>query len=184
MSNSRVKGTAAVFAEVRTRVRRAQPNEPLDDVAGLQHASFTSPWSVDAISWELRETDVARLYVLEEEPPAEGTPSEAPPGRLIAYCACWVIFDELHINSLAVAPELRRRGYARQLLDAIFQEVTAEGVTSATLEVRRSNIAALALYERLGFQVEGVRPDYYQRPREDALVLWHRALADAGRQKP
>jgi ribosomal-protein-alanine N-acetyltransferase len=163
-----------MFADVRTRVRRAQAGEPLDDVAGLQHASFTSPWSVDAISWELRETDVARLYMLEEE----------ETGRLLAYCACWVIFDELHINSLAVAPDMRRRGFARTLLDAVFKEVVAEGVTSATLEVRRSNTAALALYSRLGFQVEGVRTDYYQRPREDALVLWHRALASAGGPKP
>lgn len=155
-----------MFAEVRTRVRRALAGEPLEAVAGLQHLSFTSPWSADAIGWELRETDVARLYVLEEE--------EA--GRLLAYCACWVIFDELHINSLAVAPDARRRGHARRLLDRVFQDVISEGVTAATLEVRRSNAAALALYERLGFQVDAVRADYYQHPREDALILWHRAL--------
>jgi ribosomal-protein-alanine N-acetyltransferase len=160
-----------MFAEVRTRVRRALAGESLDSVAGLQHLSFTSPWSADAIGWELRETDVARLYVLEED----SEPGAAEP-RLLAYCACWVIFDELHINSLAVAPDVRRKGYARRLLDHVFQEVVPEGVTSATLEVRRSNTAALALYDRLGFQVEGVRTNYYQNPREDALVLWHRGL--------
>ena len=162
-----------MFAEVRTRVRRALAGESLDDVAGLQHLSFTSPWSADAIGWELRETDVARLYVLEEE--VEGTT------RLLAYCACWVIFDELHINSLAVAPDARRRGYATRLLEHVFQDVVSEGVTAATLEVRRSNTAALALYNRLGFLVEGVRTNYYQKPREDALILWHRALASARR---
>lgn len=160
-----------MFAEVRTRVRRVLASESLDHVAGLQHQSFTSPWSADAISWELRETDVARLYVLEEE-------GEEDAGvRLLAYCACWVIFDELHINSLAVTPDARRRGYARRLLDHVFQDVMPEGVTSATLEVRRSNAAALGLYDRLGFQVEGVRANYYQNPREDALILWHRGLA-------
>jgi ribosomal-protein-alanine N-acetyltransferase len=75
-----------------------------------------------------------------------------------------------------VAPDVRRKGYARRLLDHVFQDVVSEGVTSATLEVRRSNAAALALYDRLGFQVEGVRANYYQNPREDALVLWHRGL--------
>lgn len=165
-----------MFAEVRTRVRRALAGESLDHVAGLQHASFTSPWSADAIGWELRETDVARLYVLEEDAPA-GALEEGGAARLLAYCACWVIFDELHINSLAVAPDARRRGYARRLLDHVFQDVVPAGVTSATLEVRRSNAAALGLYDRLGFQVEGVRANYYQNPREDALVLWHRALA-------
>lgn len=158
-------GDARVFAEVRTRVRRAVAGESLDKVAGLQHLSFTSPWSADAIGWELRETDVARLYVLEEEA-----------GPLLGFCACWVIFEELHINSLAVAPDERRKGYARRLLDSVFQDVVSEGVTAATLEVRRSNVAALALYEGLGFQVEGVRADYYQQPREDALILWNRAL--------
>ena len=156
-----------MFAEVRTRVRRALASEPLDSVAGLQHQSFTSPWSADAIGWELRETDVARLYVLEE----------GEENRLLAYCACWVVFDELHINSLAVAPDVRRRGHAQRLLHHVFRDVVGEGVTSATLEVRRSNAAALGLYERLGFQVEGVRTNYYQTPREDALVLWHRTLA-------
>ena len=168
-----------MFAEVRTRVRRALAGESLDDVAGLQHLSFTSPWSADAIGWELRETDVARLYVLEEEAPS-GLSAEASAkadAKLLAYCACWVIFDELHINSLAVAPDARRKGYARRLLDHVFQDVVAEGVTAATLEVRRSNTAAVALYDRLGFQVEGVRANYYKNPREDALVLWHRALA-------
>jgi ribosomal-protein-alanine N-acetyltransferase len=169
-----------VFAEVRTRVRRALAGESLDDVAGLQHLSFTSPWSADAIGWELRETDVARLYVLEEDAPA-GALEEEKDARLLAYCACWVIFDELHINSLAVAPDARRRGHARRLLDHVFQDAVAGGVSSATLEVRRSNAAALALYDRLGFQVEGIRANYYQNPREDALVLWHRALATARR---
>src|SRR5688572_14751640 len=115
-----------MFAEVRTRVRRALASESLDDVAGLQHLSFTSPWSADAIGWELRETDVARLYVLEEEASA-GPPEEGEAARLLAYCACWVIFDELHINSLAVAPDVRRRRYATRLLDHVFQDVVAEG---------------------------------------------------------
>lgn len=165
-----------MFAEARTRVRRAEAGESLDRVAGIQHQSFTRPWSADAISWELRETDVARLYVLEEELSPAPESSEPRLGRLLAYCACWVVFDELHINSLAVDPDARRKGHARRLLDCIFQEVVSEGVTAATLEVRRSNIAALALYEGLGFQVDAVRANYYQQPREDALILWNRAL--------
>jgi len=64
-----------------------------------------------------------------------------------------------------------------RLLDYVFQDVVSEGVTAATLEVRRSNTAALGLYDRLGFLVEGIRANYYQNPREDALILWHRALA-------
>jgi ribosomal-protein-alanine N-acetyltransferase len=86
--------------------------------------------------------------------------------------------DELHINSLAVAERWRRLGLATRLLDAVSREAQAEGATSATLEVRESNRAARALYERLGFRVEGVRRDYYQTPREDAIVLWNRDLRE------
>ncbi len=164
MWNWPVSGDARLSAETPGRVRRARADEPLDAVAALQHQSFTNPWTVESMQWELRETDVARLYLLEDG------------STLLAYCACWVIFDELHINSLAVAPEARRQGHARRLLKAVFADVTAGGVTAATLEVRRSNVAAVALYERLDFRVEGVRVDYYQHPREDALVLWNREL--------
>ena len=164
-------GAVRMAAETVTGVRRVLAGESLDAVAHIQRQSFTNPWSADAIGWELRETDVARVYVLESAGSSPGGPAAT-----IAYCACWVIFDELHINSLAVAPEARRQGRARHLLGGVFRDAVAGGATSATLEVRRSNDAALALYKGLGFQVEGVRADYYQQPREDALILWHRTL--------
>ncbi len=171
MWNWRANAADRMSPDTPTVVRRVLAGEPLDAIAHIQRQSFTNPWSADAIGWELRETDVARVYVLEAGgAAADGTPSTR------AYCACWLIFDELHINSLAVAPEARRRGHARQLLGGVFRDAVAGGATSATLEVRRSNEAAIALYTGLGFQVEGVRPNYYQQPREDALILWHRAL--------
>jgi len=148
-----------------------RPAEPADfeAVAELQRATFTNAWGVDAIRWELEHTDVARLYVMHAD------------GGLVGYCACWIVFDELHINSLAVAPSTRRQGHARQLLRQVFADAIAAGARSATLEVRESNVAARRLYEGLRFQVEGVRRNYYQGPREDALVLWHRDLrADFG----
>ncbi len=94
--------------------------------------------------------------------------------------ACWLIFDELHINSLAVDERLRRRGIARRLLRGVFRDAIGAGARSATLEVRRSNEAARRLYLSLGFVVDAVRRDYYQLPREDALILWHRQLAAPG----
>lgn len=152
-------------------MRRVLAGESLDAIAHIQRQSFTNPWSADAIGWELRETDVARVYVLESGGALPGgTPST------LAYCACWQILDELHINSLAVVPDARRQGHARRLLGGVFRDAVSGGATSATLEVRRSNAAALALYRGLGFEVEGVRANYYQQPREDALILWHRAL--------
>jgi ribosomal-protein-alanine N-acetyltransferase len=140
----------------------------LEAVAGLQSRTFTNPWAADALRWELENTDVARLYV-----------AHASSGAVIGYCACWLVFDELHVNSLAVESEWRRHGVARRLWQRAAADARAEGARSATLEVRRSNEAARALYEALGFRVEGVRHNYYQNPREDALILWNRHLAAA-----
>jgi len=151
-------------------VSRAAPADDLSEVAALQQQSFTNPWGADAIRWELEHTDVARLYV-----------ARTSGGALVGYCACWLIFDELHINSLAVDVASRRTGVARFLLQAVFRDVVEAGARAATLEVRRSNEAAKRLYEGLGFSVEAVSRDYYQMPREDALILWHRDLAGAGR---
>jgi ribosomal-protein-alanine N-acetyltransferase len=93
-------------------------------------------------------------------------------GELLAFCGCWFIADELHINTLAVRAELRRRGLATRLLRFVLAGAAAAGLTHATLEVRRSNDAALKLYERFGFDIRGIRRNYYQRPVEDALILW------------
>jgi ribosomal-protein-alanine N-acetyltransferase len=139
----------------------------LSDVEALQRRSFSAAWGEEAIRWELTNTNVARLYVLRD-----------PAGELLAYCSCWMLLDELHINSLAVDEPWRRRGLAQRLLARVFTEAVAAGARSATLEVRQSNQAARALYEGLGFVVEATRRGYYQSPREDALILWHRRLAE------
>jgi tRNA threonylcarbamoyl adenosine modification protein YeaZ/ribosomal-protein-alanine acetyltransferase len=146
-------------------IDRAVSREELTAVESLQRQTFTNPWAAESIRWELEHTDVARLYVM-----------RAPDRQVVAYCACWIVFDELHINSLAVDPARRRRGLARRLLRTVLSEAIESGARSATLEVRRSNEAARALYEGLGFRVDGVRRDYYQHPREDALILWNRHL--------
>ena len=84
-----------------------------------------------------------------------GRPASA--GGVIAYCAGWIVFDELHINNLAVGPPWRRHGVASALLTFVLQEAAVEGATRATLEVRRSNEPARRLYERFGFAFAGVR---------------------------
>jgi tRNA threonylcarbamoyl adenosine modification protein YeaZ/ribosomal-protein-alanine acetyltransferase len=160
-------GRAPVEADV--TVSRLSPGDDLAAIAELQRRAFTNPWGADSIQWELANTDVARLYV-----------AHSPDGAVVAYCACWLIFDELHINSLAVDEAVRRRGVARRLLREVFRDAIRAGAQSATLEVRRSNEAARRLYLSLGFVVDAVRRDYYQLPREDALILWHRQLAGPG----
>jgi ribosomal-protein-alanine N-acetyltransferase len=114
---------------------------------------------------DLTNVDVVRVYVLRDDD-----------GRLLGFCGCWFVYDELHINTLAVSQEHRRHGHATRLLRFVLAEAAAAGISFATLEVRRSNEAALRLYERFGFEIRGIRPDYYTAPVEDALVLWSQKL--------
>ena len=143
------------------RLRDASAGDVIDAIVGLESESFTNPWSRDTLVWELENSDVTRVHVLRDDRDA-----------IVAFSVCWVVFDELHINTLAVAPDSRRQGYATALLQAVMAEAEIEGAVKATLEVRASNAAALALYERLGFRISARRPRYYTNPQEDALILW------------
>lgn len=133
----------------------------LEGVLEVDAGSFTRPWTRAMYESEFLNRDTSRMYVLR-------TPSRPVAG----YCAAWFILDEVHINNIAVRPELRGRGFGSALLARVLEEGRAAGAWRATLEVRRSNDDARRLYERFGFRVAGVRRDYYTDPTEDALVLW------------
>lgn len=147
------------------RLREADPNgandADIEAILALEQESFTNPWSRDTLVWELAHSDVTRVYLLRDSA-----------DRAIAFCIAWVIFDELHINTLAVSPDRRRQGVATLLLETVMAEAARGGARRATLEVRESNVAALQLYARLGFTVSAKRPGYYTSPPEDALILW------------
>ncbi len=143
-------------------IERMQLERDLEDVIALEQASFTNPTTREMIAWETRHSDVSHIFVMRARP---GSPA-------IAFCAVWILFDELHINTLAVDPASRQRGLGAILLRYVLAEALRRGATKATLEVRESNLAARRLYERFGFEVRGVRPGYYRDPVEDALILW------------
>lgn len=126
-------------------------------IVALEEESFSNPWTPEALA-EMLTSPVTQLHV-----------ARLSTGEIAAFCACWLIGDELHINTVAVKLSMRRQGIATRLLRRIL-EVT--GARRATLEVRRSNDAALKLYEALGFTTTAVRPRYYTHPEEDALILW------------
>ena len=139
----------------------------LDQVLEIERASFPTPWTRAAFCYEIEQNKVARCTVLR--------------GRrgIVGYLCLWEIGHEIHITNLAVHPEWRHRGMARQLLGAALIQGVARGVTLAFLEVRPSNTRALALYESLGFQVIGRRNGYYFDTGEDALVMEARLGGEA-----
>jgi ribosomal-protein-alanine N-acetyltransferase len=137
----------------------------IDDVAALEAESFTNPWTRAMLANELRESPSARLYGL-----------RVHSGELAAFCACWIVADELHVNTVAVSPAFRRLGLGSALMREVMEQAAAAGAVRATLEVRRSNVPALRLYAALGFKIEAERPRYYTQPEEDALILWNQQL--------
>jgi len=149
------------------RIERMDPECDLEGVLEVDRASFVNPWTRRMFVRELRNPDVAHIYVLR-------TPTEPVAG----YCSCWLVFDELHINNLAVRPEWRARGLARALLQHVLAEAVRLGARRATLEVRESNAIARRLYAGVGFRVAGVRRRYYTDPVEDALILWLEPLLE------
>jgi [ribosomal protein S18]-alanine N-acetyltransferase len=146
-------------------IARLGGDDEIDRVAAIAAASFTTPWTRDMLARELQDSQVTRMYVL-----------KLPPQGIVAFCACWLVMDEAHINTIAVEESRRRQGLATALLEHVLHDVAAAGATRATLEVRRSNAAALRLYDRLGFVVAAVRHNYYSQPEEDGLILWHHDL--------
>jgi [ribosomal protein S18]-alanine N-acetyltransferase len=139
----------------------------LDAVADLEGRCFTNPWTREALAGELARSDVARVFV-----------ARLPGDPVAAFCSCWFVADQLHINTIAVGAAFRRSGIATQLMLYVMAEAVRHGARRATLEVRASNTAARKLYESLGFTVAAVRPCYYTQPEEDALILWKENLPD------
>ena len=131
----------------------------LDDLADLESMTFSTPWSYDALAEEL-QNPLAVFYV------AEDVEAESAVG----YLGMHHILDEGFITNVVVHPAYRRQGIATALLAELETYGKAHDLTRITLEVRASNQKAIALYEQMGYEKEGVRPGFYDSPKEDALI--------------
>jgi ribosomal-protein-alanine N-acetyltransferase len=145
---------------MRFTIREAK-REDARAMAKIEILCFSSPWSFEAILREIRENELARYIVCEEN------------SRVVAYAGLWVVLNEGHIMNVAVHPDFREKGMGAAVLESLIERTGREsGVTDFTLEVRASNDAAIRLYERAGFREEGRRQGYYSEPCEDAVVMW------------
>jgi ribosomal-protein-alanine N-acetyltransferase len=139
----------------------------LEAVCAIETASFSTPWSRPLFAAELQRPEICHWLALEDP---------AVPGGIAAYGGFWKAVDEAHFTNIAVHPQARRRGLGRRLLRALLDLAKERGCVRATLEVRPSNTAAVALYESEGFSAAALRPRYYSDDGEDALLLWKQAL--------
>jgi len=134
--------------------------DDLPCVMEIERASFSTPWPHDSYRHELRENRVACYLVARDGP------------EIVGYAGMWVILEEAHVTTIAVDPTQRRRRIGERLLVALIEETRSRGGLWLTLEVRKSNVAAQALYKKYGFREVHVRKRYYTDNGEDALIMW------------
>ena len=124
-------------------------------VAAIETACFTQPWSEKTFFEELSNPNAHTYLALDEGVPA-------------GFLSVWEVCGEVSVNNIAVLEGFRRKGIARALLEHMLGYLSHS--QSVTLEVRKSNTAAIALYETFGFERVGERKDFYSQPKEDALL--------------
>ena len=129
----------------------------LPQVVSIERRAFTTPWSL-------------AMFVLELSKPSGICLAAEVENELVGYLICSRYDTVWHVMNIAVDPDRRRRGIATALIGALLERIGDDA--QVTLEVRRSNTGALALYERFGFRSAGVRPRYYADNGEDAVIMW------------
>ena len=140
---------------------RLMKEEDLGAVAQLEQTVFSVPWSEHNLQESLLRPEY--LFLVSEE---EGT--------ITGYAGLLMIAGEGDVTNIAVFPEYRGRGIGAALTKALLVEGRKRGMNAFTLEVRVGNQAAIHIYEKLGFRLEGVRKGFYEKPKEDALIMWLR----------
>ena len=149
-----------IAMDTRMHVRIVPMNsDHLDEVAELERICFSTPWSRNMLAEELDNMLSAFLVALDDN------------GRVAGYAGVQVILDEGYITNIAVRPDCRRQGVAGKLLQVFLDFAQANHLSFLTLEVRASNYDAIALYGSRGFRSMGRRKNYYEHPREDAIIM-------------
>lgn len=140
-------------------IRQADAGD-VDAIHGIERLCFPDPWSRESIESEFKNNPRAFYVVAEAE------------GEIVGYAGLWWIEDEGHITNVAVKPGWRGRHVGQLLIETLLDHTGQHGIRHFTLEVRAGNEAARNLYEKFGFQTEGIRKGYYRVGHEDALIMW------------
>ena len=130
----------------------------VDAIAELERVCFNDPWSANSITSELNNKLSLWLVAVDG-------------GKVAGYVGSQSVLGWADMMNIAVAPDYRRRGVGEHLILTLIERLKENKVVCLTLEVRKSNDPAIALYHKLGFEEVGCRPNYYRNPKEDALIL-------------
>lgn len=148
-------------------IRRMQP-EDLEVICQIEKENFSMPWSEQSFLDSMAREDTVFLTALAEKIP-------------VGYLGCYCIAGVGEITNVAVSGEARRQGIGARLLEQLFIEGAKLETEEFFLEVRESNENAIRLYSRMGFVKEGVRKNFYERPTENALIMWKHEPASNSR---
>lgn len=138
---------------------RQMSHSDLDEVCAIENASFSIPWSRNSFAEALAD-ESNFLFVCEAG------------GSVVGYADTWCVLDEATITNIAVREDFRSMGIGAMLLKEALDEAKRRDIAAVTLEVRKSNVPAIKLYEKFGFEAAGIRPGYYEKPTEDAVIMW------------
>lgn len=139
-------------------IRKMQLSD-LDEVCNIEEASFSVPWSRNSFAEALADENNF-LLVCEAD------------GHVAGYADTWCVLDEATITNIAVREDLRGKGIGAMLLKTALDMAKERDISAVTLEVRKSNEPAIKLYNCFGFEAVGIRPGYYEKPTEDAIIMW------------
>lgn len=139
-------------------IRDVLPGE-IPQIEALEKACFSMPWTEDQLKGQLRDNQHEFIAAVSAS------------GTVLGYIGMMYVLDEGYISNVAVSPGNRRRGIGDALILALLKRCAALGLSFVTLEVRAGNAPAIALYEKHGFARVGLRKNYYDHPREDALLM-------------
>ncbi len=142
--------------------------EDLPEVLAIESLSFSEPWTEEMFLHEIASHGISDVLVARAD--------EGSGRRIVGFLCAWIVAGELHINNVAVHPGYRRRGIASQLLEEMLRRAKGSGARVGYLEVRASNEPAIGMYQRYGFKAVGRRRNYYDRPREDAILMGKKPL--------
>ncbi|MDD6810549.1 MAG: ribosomal protein S18-alanine N-acetyltransferase [Lachnospiraceae bacterium] len=140
---------------------RPMERKDVERISQLEEETFSMPWSRDAFL-EMIEKEDARYYVAEVD------------GKVAGGCGVLLIAGEGNITNVVVDKAYRNMGVGTKMLQYLIEDGYQNGLTAFTLEVRVSNKGAIHVYEKLGFSSEGIRPNFYEKPTEDAMIMWKR----------
>ena len=130
----------------------------VSQIAELEKLCFNDPWSENSIASELDNRLSCWLVAIADD-------------KVVGYVGSQTVLGETDMMNIAIHPDYRKQGIATELISAVIEALNERGSHSLMLEVRASNEPAKSLYLKMGFDVVGVRKNYYRNPREDALIL-------------